>query len=181
MNSHEHQGLVHTIARRYTVPGVSFDDLVQEGLIGLYEAEQRYDPDRKVKFATYASFWVKKRILAFLSRERQHQSRLRVTDEPAEEMPDMHGEADDAHPVGHTVAEDRLSMYRELVKSSVSPVETEIFLMYFGKLMTLADIAGQLGISTERVRQLKQRLLRKLKINAELTKALYAVNRDKVP
>jgi len=53
--------------------------------------------------------------------------------------------------------------------------------MYFGKLMTLADIAGQLGISTERVRQLKQRLLRKLKINAELTKALYAVNRDKVP
>lgn len=49
--------------------GVPLEDLLAEGNIGLVEAAHRFDPRRQVKFLTYASWWIRKRILAFLARE----------------------------------------------------------------------------------------------------------------
>lgn len=56
--------LVYQIARRYGTadPGTTFDDLVQEGMLGLLTAARRYDPDRGTRFSTYATWWVRKAV-----------------------------------------------------------------------------------------------------------------------
>jgi RNA polymerase primary sigma factor len=54
--------IVVTIANRHIGQGVPLDDLIQEGNIGLYEAAQRFEPREGVRFISYASLWVRKRI-----------------------------------------------------------------------------------------------------------------------
>jgi RNA polymerase primary sigma factor len=56
-------------ASEYRSAGVPFEDLLAEGNIGLVEAAHRYDSGHGVKFLTYASWWIRKRILDYLSNE----------------------------------------------------------------------------------------------------------------
>ncbi len=51
--------LVEDIARRYVDRGLSFDDLRQEGSLGLWRAASKFDPDKGYKFSTYATWWIK--------------------------------------------------------------------------------------------------------------------------
>ncbi len=50
--------LVAMLARRYRHPSLTFLDLFQEGTLGLLRAVEKYEPERQVKFSTYASWWV---------------------------------------------------------------------------------------------------------------------------
>jgi RNA polymerase primary sigma factor len=59
--------LVRSVARRYRNKGLELEDLVQEGSIGLLSAVERVDPDRGVKFSTYAVFWIRQAITRALS------------------------------------------------------------------------------------------------------------------
>lgn len=68
-------GFVVQIATEYLNRGLPFDDLVNEGNIGLIRAASRYDHHRGLKFITYASWWVRKTILSALE---QHGSTIRV-------------------------------------------------------------------------------------------------------
>ena len=52
-------------ARRY---GLSFADLMQEGNLGLMQATDRFDPDRGVRFSTYAIWWIRAAIQDFVLR-----------------------------------------------------------------------------------------------------------------
>jgi RNA polymerase primary sigma factor len=54
--------LVVSIARRYRCRGLSFEDLVQEGIIGLMAAIARYDPEKGFRFSTYATHWIRQAI-----------------------------------------------------------------------------------------------------------------------
>ena len=63
--------LVIRIAKRYVTPDVSLMDLVQEGNLGLMKAASRYDHKRKVRFSTYASWWIKQSIVRSLSNKRR--------------------------------------------------------------------------------------------------------------
>jgi RNA polymerase primary sigma factor len=51
--------LVVAIAGQYQGSRVATSDLIQEGNIGLVKAVKRYDPDRGVRFATYAQYWIR--------------------------------------------------------------------------------------------------------------------------
>jgi RNA polymerase primary sigma factor len=55
--------LVISIARRYQCFAVPFEDLVQEGAIGLMTACQRYDPALGFRFSTYATHWIRQAII----------------------------------------------------------------------------------------------------------------------
>lgn len=50
--------LVAMLARRYRHPTLTFLDLFQEGTLGLLRAVEKYEPERNVKFSTYASWWI---------------------------------------------------------------------------------------------------------------------------
>jgi len=54
-------------AKRYRGLGMSFMDLIHEGTLGLMEAAKRFDPERNVKFISYAVWWVRQAIFHALS------------------------------------------------------------------------------------------------------------------
>jgi RNA polymerase primary sigma factor len=56
-------GLVNAIASSYRRSSVAFDDLVQEGTVGLIRAVERFDHRRGAKFSTYAGWWIRRSIL----------------------------------------------------------------------------------------------------------------------
>jgi len=60
---------------------------------------------------------------------------------------------------------------------NLTSLEQKVFKLYFQEGKTLSQIAKKLGVHREKVRQIKQLLLRKIKINQKLTENLYAVNR----
>lgn len=51
---------VVTLARKYAASGVPFEDLVQEGNMGLMKAVSRFDPDRGVRLVSYAAYWIER-------------------------------------------------------------------------------------------------------------------------
>jgi RNA polymerase sigma factor (sigma-70 family) len=55
-------GLVRSVAARYRDLGLQYDDLVQEGSLGLLEAIDQYDPARSVPFESYARFRIRRAI-----------------------------------------------------------------------------------------------------------------------
>jgi RNA polymerase primary sigma factor len=58
---------VVSYAKKYRGYGVGFLDLIHEGNLGLMEAARRFDPARKVKFISYAVWWVRQSLLHILS------------------------------------------------------------------------------------------------------------------
>lgn len=56
------QGLVGKVARRYFDTGLAFEDLMQEGQIGLIKAADRYDPEQGTRFSTYAVWWIRQSV-----------------------------------------------------------------------------------------------------------------------
>jgi RNA polymerase primary sigma factor len=60
---------VVSYAKRYRNQHVLFLDLINEGNIGLIHAAKKYDPDKNVKFITYAVWWIRQAILHALSEQ----------------------------------------------------------------------------------------------------------------
>lgn len=58
--------LIVKIARRYKGQGVPLQDLVQEGIIGLFNSIPKFDTGRATTFSTYATFWIRQRITRYL-------------------------------------------------------------------------------------------------------------------
>jgi RNA polymerase sigma-32 factor len=54
-----HMRLVIALAVRFRHYGLSLADLIQEGHVGLLEAAARFEPDRDVRFSTYATWWIR--------------------------------------------------------------------------------------------------------------------------
>jgi RNA polymerase sigma-32 factor len=63
-----HMRLVIALAARFRHYGLPMADLVQEGHVGLLEAAARFEPEREVRFSTYATWWIRASIQDYILR-----------------------------------------------------------------------------------------------------------------
>ena len=148
--------LVVYIAKKFESTGIGIEDLVSIGTIGLIKAVNTFNPEKNIKFATYASRCIENEILMFLRKSSQYRNDLSI-DEPLNVdydgnellLSDVLGTDDDIVNKGiETEAE------REILRGAVSELcdrEREIMEMRFGlingKEMTQKEVADTIGIS----------------------------------
>jgi len=58
---------VVSVAKQYKTKDIGLEDLINEGNIGLISASQKFDPSRGFKFISYAVWWIRRNILAFIT------------------------------------------------------------------------------------------------------------------
>lgn len=144
-----HKKLIYKVANQYKHSGVPFEDLVQEGMIGLMEAKSHFDPTKNVKFSTYAVYWIKKRILNAISNEKKLSlDAIQLEDNLVTAKNETH--ADDTN----------ISLS---LPQNIPEIERKVILMLYQEQQTLNEIALSLNITRERARQIKEKALRRLR------------------
>ena len=163
--------LVVFIARKFENTGVQLEDLISIGTIGLIKAVNTFDPNKKIKLATYASRCIENEVLMFL--RRFSRTKLEVSlDEPLKTdwdgnellLSDVLGTDPDTVSRGVEESADRQMLWTAL--SHLSPREQRIMQMRFGlggrDAMTQKEVADVLGISQSYISRLEKRILSRL-------------------
>ena len=63
-----HVPLVVATSARFRNYSLPMGDLIQEGMVGLMQAAKRFDPEREVRFSTYATWWIRAAIQDYILR-----------------------------------------------------------------------------------------------------------------
>lgn len=78
----QHEGLVHVVLRRQCRGDVPYEDLLQEGRIGLWQAVLRFDPQRGAAFSTYAGVAIQRHIWRAVKRTNRPQGWMSHPESP---------------------------------------------------------------------------------------------------
>lgn len=163
--------LVVFIARKFENTDVGLEDLISIGTIGLIKAVNTFDPDKKIKLATYASRCIENEVLMHL----RHTSKLRrevSLDEPLRTdwdgnellLSDVLGTESDL--VSRGLEEDTEKQLLFSALSQLRPREQQIMRLRFGlgggREMTQKEVADILGISQSYISRLEKRILSRL-------------------
>lgn len=163
--------LVVYIARKFENTGLNIEDLVSIGAIGLIKAVNTFDPEKKIKLATYASRCIENEILMFLRRNNKIRSEVSF-DEPLNVdwdgnellLSDVLGTEPDTIYRNLEEEVDRELLYDAL--QHLSDREQTIMKLRFGlgtqEEMTQKDVADLLGISQSYISRLEKRIIRRL-------------------
>lgn len=142
-----HLDLAYSIAYKFRDKGLPLEDLKQEALLGLVRAAEDFDPSLGNQFSTYASFWIRKMLLEALRREGKT---------------GLHaGELDEASLSDISAQEQQQDDLQ--LPEAMPELEKRVLSLSFGEKLSLKEISGQLGLTVERVKQLKQKALRRLR------------------
>lgn len=163
--------LVVYIARKFENTGINIEDLISIGTIGLIKAVNTFNPEKKIKLATYASRCIENEILMYLRRNNKRRSEVSF-DEPLNVdwdgnellLSDVLGTDDD---IITRSLENRVD--RKLLKQALHTLndrEKQIMELRFGisggKEKTQKDVADMLGISQSYISRLEKRIIRRL-------------------
>ena len=164
--------LVAYIARKFENTGVGIEDLISIGTIGLIKAVNTFDPQKKIKLATYASRCIENEILLFLRRYSRVRQEFSL-DEPLNTdwdgnellLSDVLGTEDDT--VYRVIEED---VEKQLLLTALGRLpgrEQRIMRLRFGleggKSRTQKEVADVLGISQSYISRLEKRILHRLR------------------
>jgi len=174
---------VVSIAKKYKNYGVPFSDLIAEGNIGLVRAAYKFDYKRDIKFISYAVWWIRQSIQEYIKKvtinNTKELSDIRVNSNCAS-VDENGNDLSDNKIVPNTLYDDESNDLDEYRKSSVNKLleclshrESDIISSYFGlndtEDLTLEEIGVKYNLTKERVRQIKEKALRKLRVNVLLS------------
>ena len=163
--------LVVYIARKFENTGVGIEDLVSIGTIGLIKAVNTFDPQKKIKLATYASRCIENEILMHLRRNNKTRSEVSF-DEPLNIdwdgnellLSDVLGTENDIIYKYIEEEVDKKLLYIALQK--LNGRERKIMELRFGlnncEEKTQKEVADLLGISQSYISRLEKRIIRRL-------------------
>lgn len=167
----ENMGYVVTLARQYKSDILSTDDLVSEGAIGLMKAADKYDANRGKPFVTFAAPYIRRSIENAIKRT-SIDADTRSTDESLpvgsrnnftllNVLEDANAPRADAG-LEESVLTDEMVSAIDLLDER----QQAVIIRYFGigcERQTMSEIAENLSFKRERVRQIRDQALRKLK------------------
>lgn len=164
--------LVVYIARKFENTGISVEDLISIGTIGLIKAVNTFDPVKKIKLATYASRCIENEILMYLRRNSKVRSEISF-DEPLNVdwdgnellLSDILGTENDL--IYHYIEDE---VERDLLKTAMAKLtirEKQIMELRFGLHgggeKTQKEVADILGISQSYISRLEKRIIKRLR------------------
>jgi len=155
--------LVVSIAKKHVSSSQNLYELISDGNLSLMRAVEKFDYSRGYKFSTYASWAIMKNFARSVPRARYVMDRFITGNE---NILDLAGAAAHYDPRATTPAELRESI--QMVLAQLSPRERSIIVRHYGlddsaSPQTLDQMSKNLGISKERVRQIEQRAMQKLR------------------
>ena len=183
---------VKSIANKYTGKGLEFDDLVSEGYMAMVQAAQKFDADRGTNFVGYAAPFIRKAM------EQAIDQQAGVCKVPKSDRKFASHSANNAVSIDAPLSEgahytlldvlvnkdalmaDDNAAFREMLKDLQATLqvlderEKVVVEKFYGigiAHVTLAEIGEDMGLKRERVRQIRDKALRKISKNAK-TKAL---------
>lgn len=164
--------LVVYIARKFENTGVGVEDLISIGTIGLIKAVNTFDPDKKIKLATYASRCIENEILMYLRRNSKIRSEISF-DEPLNIdwdgnellLSDILGTENDL--IYHYIEDEVDRELLSIAMKRLSSREKKIMELRFGlqgeREKTQKEVADMLGISQSYISRLEKRIIKRLK------------------
>lgn len=164
--------LVVYIARKFENTGVGVEDLISIGTIGLIKAVNTFDPDKKIKLATYASRCIENEILMYLRRNSKIRSEISF-DEPLNIdwdgnellLSDILGTDNDLiyHYIEDEVDKELLGIAMRKLSTREKKIMELRFGLYGGGEKTQKEVADMLGISQSYISRLEKRIIKRLK------------------
>lgn len=163
--------LVVYIARKFDNTGINIEDLISIGAIGLIKGVNTFNPEKKIKLATYASRCIENEILMYLRRNNKLKTEISF-DEPLNVdwdgnellLSDVLGTESDIITKGLDSKVDK-----ELLKNALYQLndrEKQIMELRFGligeKAKTQKDVADFLGISQSYISRLEKKIVKRL-------------------
>lgn len=166
---------VANIAKNYQGRGLSYSDLISEGNIGLIKAMDNFDGDKGFKLISYSVWWIKQSINEAIEKRNSMDTEdlpLYKVKEEYDEDGNISYEETDIEEETDNVIEDDIKTKIGNLMNFLSNKERNIITQYYGldgeKPKTLEEIGKELGISKERIRQIKQSSMNKLRSEALL-------------
>ena len=161
-----------TKARAYFLVGADFDDIEQEGMIGLFKAVRDFRPERESSFRAFAELCITRQIMTAIktATRQKHQplnryvslSGLRVLDDPAEggleEMLSDHHVPD---PADEVVSWEATAAMRASMAEMLSTLEVDVLRLYL-EGRSYHEISALLGRHVKSIDNALQRIKRKL-------------------
>lgn len=169
----KYKDFVRSKARAYFLVGGDSDDLIQEGMIGLYNAIGHYDESMASSFMTYAAICINNKLISAVSADgRQKNAPLNgyvsiyssITDETGEEasLSDVLPDTENINPEAIILNEEQEKLTINRLVGKLSALEKEI-LSYYMEGMSYSEIAKLIGKTEKSVDNAIQRIRLKMR------------------
>lgn len=169
----KYKDFVRSKARAYFLVGGDSDDLIQEGMIGLYNAIGHYDESMASSFMTYAAICINNKLISAVSADgRQKNAPLNgyvsiyssITDETGEEasLSDVLPDTENINPEAIILNEEQEKLTINRLFGKLSALEKEI-LSYYMEGMSYSEIAKIIGKTEKSVDNAIQRIRLKMR------------------